>query len=163
MLISRPEILGRVPEIRRLKRQSGFLRRLDLAIQNGRKASAHAGEDQVMAERAEARLGPDPVRDEVRFLARVYEAWLSATAESGRYEATDAPAIVARATALLEQTGWPASLPRPEEILVFSQQSEEGLERAFREALDRQYNLIAQSGQAAIEPCILPNQHYEAS
>ncbi len=137
MLVARPEILGRLPEIRRLKRQSGFLRRLDLAIQNGRRAAAHAGEDQVMAERAEARLGPDPVRDELRFLARVYEAWLGATAESGRYEATDAPAIVARATAVLEQEGWPQGLQRPEEILVFSQQCEEGLERAFREALGR--------------------------
>ncbi|MFL5815070.1 MAG: hypothetical protein ACJ763_15955, partial [Bdellovibrionia bacterium] len=45
------------PELKKLRRQTGFFRKLDLAIQAGRMAFAHAEEEQVYLERLEQRLG----------------------------------------------------------------------------------------------------------
>ncbi len=44
-------------ELKKLRRQTGFFRKLDSAIQSGRMAFAHAEEEQVYLERLEQRLG----------------------------------------------------------------------------------------------------------
>lgn len=129
ILLADRRIAARMPELKRLRRQGSFYRRLDHALQAGRMAFAHPEEGAVYAERLDARLGGNPVREEIQSLSLAYEAWLRG---SGLH---DLPSVVLQATEILQGEGWPASLARPEEIHVFSAQTEESRERAFWEAL----------------------------
>jgi hypothetical protein len=70
LLLQDHQFVARLPELNRLRRQSGFFRRLDQAMQNGRMAFAHAAEADVYAERLAAhRLDENALRDEMRWLA----------------------------------------------------------------------------------------------
>ncbi|MDR3608276.1 MAG: PD-(D/E)XK nuclease family protein [Oligoflexia bacterium] len=135
-LVADRRILAHLPEIKRLRRQTGFFRKLDRAIQAGRMASAHPDEEEALTERLLQRLGAGqyrPLRDEVRLLARAYEAWL----EGHPQVLWDAPRLLREATACLASRGWPEGLGVPEEILYFTGAASESLERAFCEELGR--------------------------
>lgn len=128
-LLAEPRINAHMPELKRLRRQSTFLRRLDLSIQAGRMAFAHEAEEQVLLERLEQRFPgalADPVRAEVRALARAYEAWLEARG------CRDLPMLLRRAAEVLSNEGGSA---RPEGIRYFRVPRPESLERAFWEAI----------------------------
>ena len=117
-------------EIRQLKRQRGFIRKLDRALQSGRLAFAHAQEEEVYAERLEQHLGKNRIRSEIQSIAIAYETWLEA---SQRY---DLPLLIRRATEILRE-GWPVTpkINRPLEVWVLSIQAPESLEREFWDVL----------------------------
>jgi len=131
LLLAEPRIGGEMPELKRLKRQSSFYRRLDLAIQNSRQTFAHWEEEQVYQERLAQRLPANPVRDEVRRLARAYEAWLEGT------RGIDLPLLMRTTVDLLETKGWPDSVAMPSRILWFQAQTVESLEKSFWDAMKR--------------------------
>jgi RecB family exonuclease len=127
------------PELKKLRRQSSFFRKLDLAIQAGRMAFAHAEEEQVLLERLEQRLGEGAhrsVRNEVRILAVAYEAWLQGS------RLWDLPLLYSEATRILNESGWPAGLARPESVFILSNQHLESRERDFCDALKAHFELV---------------------
>jgi RecB family exonuclease len=136
ILLAESKISARMPELKRLRRQGNFFRRLDSAMQAGRMAFAHPEEGAVYAERLEARFGVNPVRVEIQALSLAYEAWLEA------YQLLDPPLLLRRATDLLNEKGWPEGVSRPHEIHYFTGQVEESLERGFWDALSRHIELI---------------------
>lgn len=126
LLLSEPKISAQLPELKRLRRQSSFFRRLDFAIQAGRMAASHPQEEEVYAERLLQRFGENPVRNEVRALSRAYEAWLTAST------LVDPPRLISLAIDLFPEQ----EVTLPEEILLFSVQSPESLEKTFWETLE---------------------------
>jgi len=144
MLLANRRVASRFEELKRLRRQVSFFRRLDLAIQAGRMSFAHASEEEVYLERLHERVGPEairPVQREIRMLADAYEAWVRG---SGLW---DPPLLIREASELLDR-GWPEAISRPEAIHVFSAQTEESLEKAFWEALSRHVPVIRHSPDA---------------
>jgi RecB family exonuclease len=131
ILLAEKRITAHLPELKRLKRQSGFFRKLDGAIQAARIAFAHEEEGAVYGERLQTRFGDNPVREELQRLSMAYEAWL----DGGSL--MDPPMVLRLATQILNERGWPEHLPRPESVHVFSAQLEESLERAFWDAMAR--------------------------
>lgn len=71
------ELRNQFPELSRLRRQRGFWRKIDKALQQGRKAFAHASELGVLQERLKERGFENPVRDELKQLSVLYEAFLN--------------------------------------------------------------------------------------
>lgn len=124
-LLSESRINSRMPELKRLRRQSSFFRRLDDAIQAGRIASSHDQEAEVYEERLRSRFGENPVRDEVRMLAQAYEIWLEALGF------VDPPRLMKLAVEKLQNDGWPSECPIPKRILYFSVEKPESLEQSF--------------------------------
>lgn len=130
---------GGFPELTRLKRQARFLKKLDMAIQAGRMSFAHEEEEQVYLERLSARLGAGSeraVQSEVRTLSIAYVGILEA------YGLWDQALLYQKATARLEQSGWPDEMRRPKKIYFFSNQLSENRERAFLEALGRFVEIV---------------------
>ncbi len=125
-LLAVPRIAAPLLELKRLRRQSGFLMRLDRAVESGRMASAHAREAEAISERARERLGESPTRGEVRGLTVAYEAWLR---ESGYW---DLPLLLREAAEKLVQRS-PPGLPKT--ILHLTAQVPESLEQQFWERL----------------------------
>lgn len=134
-LLSEPRIAARMTELKRLRRQGNFFRKLDLSIQASRLAAAHPEEEEVYCSRLRERLGENPVREEIRALTRAYEAWLEASA------LWDPPRLLRAARDEVLERGWPLSVPRPGRIHVFSVQEPESLERSFWEALSSQVEI----------------------
>ncbi|MGZ3709882.1 MAG: hypothetical protein ACXVBC_13260, partial [Bdellovibrionota bacterium] len=130
-VLSDPRLRSRLVELKRLRRQGNFFQRLDAAIQQGRMAFANQDEEMVFLERLESRFGANPVREEVRALAHVYEAWLE------DHHCKDQPGTLREAARLLDEKGWPASLAMPEEILYYTTVTEESRESVFWDALSR--------------------------
>jgi hypothetical protein len=118
ILLGESRISSGLPELRRLRRQSTFFRKLDRAMQAGRMAFAHAAEEEVYSERLTDRIGPSAVRAELEVLTRAYEAWLQA---NGLW---DTPMV------LREAIGAPTG-ELPEEIIFLSAQNQEALEQEF--------------------------------
>jgi len=125
LLLAESRISSRMPELKRLRRQSNFFRRLDHAIQSGRMAFSHSEEAEVYEERLKLRFGESPVRAEVAALAQAYESWLETMGFA------DPPWILKRAVEKLQISGWPEDCPIPKKILIFSVQEPESLERSF--------------------------------
>ena len=130
-LLAEPRIGERMIELKRLRRQGTFFKKLDSEIQAGRLLFSHDTERDVLYERLAQSVGESPLRDEIRALARAYETWLRASS------LWDGPALLKEAQELLQENGWPEKLARPERILYYSTQAEESLEKSFWESLDR--------------------------
>jgi RecB family exonuclease len=128
MLLNEPRIIAELPELKRIKRQRNFVRRMDLALQNARMTFAHSIEEEVYEERLLQSVGKNWVRGELRVLTRAYEAWMEASAW------LDMPILIRKATALLRE-GWPPGITPPQEIWSLSVQIPESLEREFWEVL----------------------------
>src|SRR6185437_8373320 len=128
LLLGERRILARTPELRRLRRQAGFYRKLDRAMQAGRLAVAHAEEAEVYAERLRARFGPSPIREELKLLASAYEAWLEGM------DLWDPPRLLSHACAALRDSK-PDDLALPQKIVVLSTEKPESLEREFWDLL----------------------------
>ena len=129
-LLSMRGMSERFPELRRLKRQGAFWKRLDHAIQAARMSFVHWQEAQVFSARLSERQGPDPLRVEIENLAQIYENWMEA---AGFF---DPPSVLRRAIDVLSDLQAPEVLRSfPEEIYYFSTQTQESLEREFWERL----------------------------
>lgn len=152
------EVSGGFPELKRLKRQSRFFKKMDLAIQSGRLSFAHTEEEQVYLERLAARLGSSAfrqVRDETRKLSLAYESWLEA------YQLWDQPRLYQAATQVLESHGWPDRLKRPEKLYLFSNQFPESRERAFTDALSRFVEVLRDTGLTPALPAATAEVSWE--
>jgi RecB family exonuclease len=126
-------------ELKKLRRQTGFFRKLDFAIQAGRMAFAHAEEERVYLERLEQRLGSSfqrSVRAEVQVLALGYETWLQAKS------LWDLPLLYSEASRVLNEEGWPQGLVRPESVYLLSNQNPESRERDFCDSLKSHVELV---------------------
>ncbi|MBC7693334.1 MAG: PD-(D/E)XK nuclease family protein [Methylotenera sp.] len=147
MLLAEPKINAKLPELKRLRRQNGFYKKLDRSIQGGRMSFAHAEEQAVYRERLNRRGNADsegderrgnsgdfgisrPVRDEIEALAFAYETWLSASS------LFDPPLLLRRASEHLEQL-YELPFRAPEEILYFTAVGAESLEDNFWSSLKR--------------------------
>jgi hypothetical protein len=138
MLMGVEAIAQHLPELKRLKRQSTFFRRLDTAIQNGRSAFAHAEEAEVVFARLDQALGESPVRREVGILARAYEGWMEGM------QLWDPPRLYAEAVRVLENDFEACARARfPKEIWHYSISQPEGLEQSLWDALGRNCSLVA--------------------
>ena len=143
-LLSVSAIQTRTPELKRLRRQSGFLKKLDRALQQGRMAFANEGESQVLNERLLERAVAGPVRSELEFFTVAYEAWMKGSA------CMDPPMVFRQAISLLQE-GWPNGLRKPERIFVMQAQGSESLENLFIELLSREVE-VTRIGPLANEP-----------
>ena len=128
-LLAEPRIIAELKELKRIKRQRNFIRRLDLAIQSGRMTSAHEQEEEVYHDRLTQTLGENPLRLELQSLSRAYEAWILAT---GHF---DIPLLIREGIRVLRENGWPESLEKPQEIWSLSAENLESLEQDFWETL----------------------------
>jgi hypothetical protein len=138
-LVANPKIIRYLPELKRLRRQGGFFRKLDRAVQAARLVASHADEEEVLTERLRQRLTPSeyrPVRDEVLMLSRAYEAWL----EAHPSPLSDSARCLRDATGELAARGWPKTLPKPDTLLYFTTAVPESLERSFCEELARHFS-----------------------
>ncbi len=139
VLVSEPRILAGMPELKRMRRQKNFLKRLDLAIQMGRMAFAHSEEEEVFEERLRQACGPNLLRTELRGFTFAYEAWLEASGWM------DLPLLMRCALKSLEN-GWPARVSKPQEVWILSIQTPESLEREFWDVLGREVTVRSCSG-----------------
>jgi len=125
-LLMRPKAVHhRLPELKRLKRQRTFFRKLDRAIQNGRSAFAHADEAQVFSERLREKLGPSALRSELEFLGDLFQTWLEA---AGLW---DDPRLLEEARKKIQESGWPEGQPQPEKMLWISQHRPDARSESF--------------------------------
>jgi len=131
MLLAEPKILSQIPEMKRLRRQRNFLKRLDQSLQQARVAFAHFQEEEVYEERLNSVLGENPLRKELSGFSKAYEAWLEHTGN------VDYPLLLRRAIAVLQQ-GWPAEIAKPREIWSLSVQSGESLEKEFWDSVSHE-------------------------
>ena len=144
LLLGKRTILARLPEMRRLKRQRSFLKKLDRALQAGRLAFAHDQEREVIDGRIEALNGSNPVRSEIEFMATVYQAWLESA------DLWDQARLLEAATLRLDE-GWPVSVPKPEELRLLTYQKPESRLVAFLGALEQQGVSVNWAGERELE------------
>lgn len=136
VLFTDARITKYMPELRRLKRQLNFFRRLDRSLQAGRMTFSHWEEEDVLAKRClSLQLGnvsqKEQLRSELRLLTHAYEAWLEAN------KLWDPPLAIRTATTILRER-WPCIPSRirwPKNVYLLSNQEPESLEQGFLNAL----------------------------
>lgn len=141
-LLAERRILSSMPELRRLRRQRGFFRRLDRAIQSGRLTWSHPEEFRVHEERIGERLGANPVRDEIALLVRAYEAWMKAKSYF------DPPMVLRLANARMRSNEPIEALPAS--VFRLHVQQGESLEREFWEGLSRHSEVVDLSASSLV-------------
>ena len=134
-ILSQSSVLALMPEMRRLRRQSGFFRKLDRAVQAGRMAWTYENEREVHEERLLEKVGENQVRTEVQKLAFIYEHWLTA---EGLWD----PPMLLRAATLRLQSGERPGSALPRTVYRLSAQTPESLERSFWEMLGREIECV---------------------
>jgi len=140
LLLADSRISSGMKELKRLRRQGGFYKRVDQAIQQGRLTFLHEQEELVYAERLTQLFGENPVRDEVRALTLAYEAWMQAS------RLWDLPLLMKE---VMKSDHWPESVSMPEEIYVYSAQTPEVLEFEFWRSLSRFVRIVYVGQKAA--------------
>ena len=128
MLASR-ELSDRAPELRRLKRQRDFYKKLDRAVQSARMTYASAEEREAQEEKLQGRFGGGRLRAEMRAVIEAYEAWLDEN------RAWDLPRLILGAVGVLSVAEIPIALPP--RIVVLSPKPGESRGEALWEALAR--------------------------
>ncbi len=133
-LIARPEILDRLPEVKRLRRGRTHLRKLDRALQAGRKVFSSEAEESVLEERLKERLGEGTgrLRYELRMLALAWQVWLE------QHHLWDDVRLLREATLAVSE----APISWPERILDLSLGTREGLEESFWNELGRKVECV---------------------
>lgn len=130
LLLAPQAIAHRLKETQRLKRQRGFFKRLDQALQSGRLVFSHWEELAVMQERLNELRGPSPLFDEMMLIGQLYENWLEHSS------LWDVPRLLTEATRVLESS-WPLHLEKPQEMTVMSHQMWEARETLFWERMSQ--------------------------
>lgn len=151
-LLAVPRISREMPELKRLRRQTSFFKKLDRSLQAGRLCFAHEEEQAVYGERLAARVGENPIRLEVESLARAYEAWLRGM------ELWDLPLLLRQATEKL-QSGAVSPGLLPESLYLLSAQTPESLEQGFWDALSA--HLVVHRPPASLESTLPPRSTWE--
>jgi hypothetical protein len=91
LIFTNRAVLANFPELKKLKRQEGFFRRLDQAVMTCREVGAHDEEREVIESRLEQlELGSSALRLEVRGLASAWDSWLEAQNRFDSSKQTDA-------------------------------------------------------------------------
>ncbi len=129
LFLAEKRIIGNLRELKRIRRQLGFVKSLDSAIQAGRMAFAHPQEEEVYLERLGQVFGDQPLRQELRAFTAAYEAWLES---SGWW---DLPLLFKRTIESLRDRGWPEKVRKPQIIHRVSVNLPESLEREFWDVL----------------------------
>lgn len=127
---------GRLPELKRLRRQGGFFKRLDRAVQAVRSVAAGPEELGVLLGRLSERGTLRTVQKEVIELAEVYGDWME------KMSLWDSPRALAAARDRLDgASGSDQRIQWPEKIFWLNAAPPEGLERSFMDALGRHVEL----------------------
>jgi hypothetical protein len=111
-----------------LKRQRGFLKKLDEALQSARMAFAHAEEMQVYHDALESLLGSRALHQEFWLFSETYVAWMEASGW------VDLPLLLQKAMLGIPQV----KFALPETIWILSNAYPESLEQAFWDDLSQQ-------------------------
>ncbi|MBS1964144.1 MAG: PD-(D/E)XK nuclease family protein [Bdellovibrionales bacterium] len=119
----------RAPELRRLKRQRDFYKKLDRTIQSARMTYASAAEREAQEEKLRELFGGGRLRGEIRAVIEAYETWLDEN------RAWDLPRLILGAVGVLGTAEIPLELP--ERIVVLSAKTGESRGEALWEALGR--------------------------
>jgi len=148
-LLGNRELLEFLPEIRRLKRQKDFYKKLDRSIQAARMTYASADERDAQEERLDQTGGSGILRREMLIVITAYEEWLSGN------QAWDLPRLLLAATGALGSTE--IEFVFPERILVLSRELGESRSEAFFEVLGRRVQVervfVAESDETAPLKC----------
>lgn len=128
-MLAERALSDRTPELRRLKRQRDFYKKLDRAIQAARMTYASANEREAQEERLQASFGGGRLRAEMRIVIGAYETWLDEN------KAWDIPRLILGAVAVLG-TG-EISLALPPKIVVVGPKPGESRGEALWDALSR--------------------------
>ncbi|MBC7387261.1 MAG: PD-(D/E)XK nuclease family protein [Cryobacterium sp.] len=128
-ILSDREFVESMPQIRRLKRQRDFYKKLDLAVGAARMTYVSPLEREVQEERLAASMGPAILRVEMLVVIDAYEAWLT------EHTAWDLPRLLLAAMAVLDTPEIPLDFPN--RLLVLSATKGESRSEAFFEALGR--------------------------
>ena len=155
VLLADRRILSQVPELRRLRRQSSFFRRLDQAIQAGRLTFAHSEEEAVHHSFLAHRFGPNDLRQELRGMVLAYEAWLS------EKEWVDLPALLRLACEILGAAASEVAFNLPDEIFMISVRDGESLENLFWERLSEHTQITRVDVREAAFYDSPPKTHWE--
>ncbi|OFZ82217.1 MAG: hypothetical protein A2583_04770 [Bdellovibrionales bacterium RIFOXYD1_FULL_53_11] len=134
-LLDEPSVAARLKECRRLRRRAGFFARLDRAMQEGRLASAHQEEREVLHARLDETAGHDPLRSEMRALCAAYEAWLKGSG------LCDQPLLLQEAAAAIT-TAPSGCAAVPEKVVYLTARQPEPLEAYFLSALSSVTELV---------------------
>lgn len=128
-LLSDSPRIATLPELRRLKRQKSFYKKLDRSIQSARLTYASAPERDAQEERLLQSSSLSPIREEVKRVIADYEVWLQVN------HAWDTPRMVLASLAAV--SAWDVELSIPPKICVLSPHRGESRIEAFWEALGR--------------------------
>ncbi len=109
-LLSDPERLERMPSFRRLKRQRGFFKKLDRAVQSARMTYSNVPERDAQMERLAQAGIQNPLREELSLFIIDYEEWLQ------KNQAWDQPRFMLAASAVLASSE--VEIEFPSKIIV---------------------------------------------
>lgn len=145
-MLSHPRTAGRFPELRRLRRQPGFLRRLDQSVTSARSCALHPEEREVLFERLRETRTPTPVQAEILLLAALWEGWLE---DQGLLDSISA---LHKASQILSTRGLPPSLAF-RGGRIWRNEAPEAVEAEFISELGRHVSLVeaAPLGEAAAD------------
>lgn len=126
-LLTKNETLKDLPEMRRLKRQRGFYKKLDRSVQSARLTYTSLQEREAQEERLRAAGHFSVLRQELLQVIEVYESWLQ------EHSAWDPPRLYLASIAVLSQNELEVYLP--ESIVAIGLAQGESRIEAFWDAL----------------------------
>jgi RecB family exonuclease len=124
---------GAQPEMKRLRRQKNFFKKLDRSIQSARLSYSSQQEKEAQFERLAMSQSNSPIRDELNQIIFDYEKWLQ------DQQAWDQPRLLLAALAVLSAAE--IDLDLPEKICVLSPHRGESRAEAFWEVLEKRVSL----------------------
>jgi RecB family exonuclease len=136
-LVSQPQVSARLHEIRSLKRQRGFFKRLDRGVQSLRTIGATRDEREVIEARISEKesnfetRAPRAIRQEVRLLVPALEIVLETQ------NLWDRPRLAQIALDRIQSGEWPEALDRVSEWKFLSIGHEDAIEQLFIEEFSR--------------------------
>jgi len=135
LLLTHRSTLSRFPELRRLRRQPGFWRKLDQSLLAVRSTALHEDEARVLLQRLKDMRGLRPVQAELFELSSLWAQWL----ESQGYE--DSISVFNKASQILSGQGLPPEM-RYTGATLWQNEPSEAAEAAFIAELSRNLELV---------------------
>jgi len=131
LLLAEPKISLKFDELKRLKRQRGFFKKIDKAVQAGRLAFAHPEEQSVYGDRLNERFEKNILREEVAAFGAAFEVWLQAM------DLYDRPLLLKNAVKAIEEKKMNVLSHWPDKLVYLSVRTPESSEKAFLDMLSR--------------------------